>query len=103
MPSELRRQPLGVWRRRGHEGVLVHADLGASRSGRTAQAGHSVFQTTLQNGNPVIHPAVTLTNAALIERTAGDFRFYEDGTPRPWVDSFRPLTGSDSRSRQRSA
>jgi len=36
-------------------------------------------QTTLQNGNPVIHPAVTLTNTALIERTAGDFRFYEDG------------------------
>ena len=23
----------------------------------------SVFQTTLQNGNPVIHPAVTLLNA----------------------------------------
>ena len=39
----------------------------------------STFQTTLQNGNPVIHPAVTLTNAALIERTGGDFRFYEEG------------------------
>ena len=39
----------------------------------------TIFQTTLQNGNPVIHPAVTLANAALIERTAGDFRFYEDG------------------------
>jgi len=39
----------------------------------------SMFQTTLQNGNPVIHPAVTLTNAALLERTGGDFRFYEDG------------------------
>jgi hypothetical protein len=51
------------------------------RSGRTAHAGHSVFQTTLQNGNPVIHPAVTLTNAALIERTAGDFRFYEAALP----------------------
>ena len=39
----------------------------------------SVFQTTLQNGNPVIHPAVTLLNAALIERTGGDFMFYEEG------------------------
>ncbi len=40
---------------------------------------HSVFQTTLQNGNPVIHPAVTLLNAALIERTGGAFAFYEEG------------------------
>jgi opine dehydrogenase len=39
----------------------------------------SVLATTLQNGNPVIHPAVTLSNAALIERTGGDFNFYEDG------------------------
>lgn len=44
-----------------------------------ATAADSVFQTTLQNGNPVIHPAVTLLNAALIERTGGDFLFYEDG------------------------
>ena len=39
----------------------------------------SIFQTTLQNGNPVIHPAVTLLNAALLERTGGDFLFYEEG------------------------
>ena len=39
----------------------------------------SVWQTALQNGNPVIHPAVTLLNAALIERTGGDFLFYEEG------------------------
>ena len=39
----------------------------------------SVFQTTLQNGNPVIHPAVTLLNAGLLERTGGGFLFYEDG------------------------
>ena len=38
-----------------------------------------VWQTTLQNGNPVIHPAVTLLNAGLIERTKGDFLFYEEG------------------------
>lgn len=43
------------------------------------EAAHSVFQTTLQNGNPVIHPAVTLLNAGLIERTAGGFLFYEEG------------------------
>jgi opine dehydrogenase len=40
---------------------------------------NSVFQTTLQNGNPVIHPAVTLLNAGLLERTGGDFLFYEEG------------------------
>jgi opine dehydrogenase len=39
----------------------------------------NVLQTSLQNGNPVIHPAVTLLNAALIERTGGDFCFYEEG------------------------
>jgi opine dehydrogenase len=44
-----------------------------------AAAATNVLQTTLQNGNPVIHPAVTLLNAALIERTGGDFMFYEDG------------------------
>ncbi len=42
-------------------------------------AAESVFQTTLQNGNPVIHPAVTLLNAGLLERTHGDFLFYEEG------------------------
>ena len=42
-------------------------------------AAKNVLQTSLQNGNPVIHPAITLLNAALIERTAGDFPFYEDG------------------------
>jgi opine dehydrogenase len=43
------------------------------------EAATSVFQTTLQNGNPVIHPAVTLLNAGLLERTGGDFLFYEEG------------------------
>jgi opine dehydrogenase len=43
------------------------------------QRADSVFQTTLQNGNPVIHPAVTLLNAGLLERTGGDFLFYEEG------------------------
>jgi opine dehydrogenase len=39
----------------------------------------NVWKTTLQNANPVIHPAVSLLNAALIERTKGDFYFYEEG------------------------
>ena len=39
----------------------------------------SVFQSTLQNANPVIHPSITTVNAALIERTGGDFLFYNDG------------------------
>ncbi|NGP53199.1 NAD/NADP octopine/nopaline dehydrogenase family protein [Thioalkalivibrio sp. XN8] len=39
----------------------------------------SVLQTSLQNANPIIHPAVTLSNAARIETTGGNFLFYEDG------------------------
>ena len=39
----------------------------------------NVMQTSLQNANPIIHPAVTLTNAARIEQTGGDFLFYEEG------------------------
>jgi len=40
---------------------------------------NNVIQTSLQNANPVIHPAVTLANAARIEGTSGDFLFYEEG------------------------
>lgn len=39
----------------------------------------SVLQTSLQNANPIIHPAVTLCNAARIEMTGGNFLFYEEG------------------------
>jgi opine dehydrogenase len=38
-----------------------------------------VLQTSLQNANPIIHPAVSLANAARIEMTGGDFLFYEEG------------------------
>ena len=38
----------------------------------------NVIQTSLQNANPVIHPAVSLCNAARIEGE-GDFLFYEEG------------------------
>lgn len=43
------------------------------------ETARNVLQTTLQNANPIIHPSVTLLNAALIERTGGAFNFYEDG------------------------
>ena len=39
----------------------------------------NTLQTSLQNGNPVLHPTITLLNAALIERTQGNFYFYEEG------------------------
>jgi opine dehydrogenase len=42
-------------------------------------AAKNVLQTSLQNGNPVIHPTITLMNVALIERTRGDFDFYHEG------------------------
>ncbi len=38
----------------------------------------SVWQTSLQNANPVIHPSISLLNAARIDGP-GDFNFYEEG------------------------
>ena len=45
----------------------------------TMSAAKNILQTSLQNGNPVIHPPITLMNVALIERTKGDFDFYHEG------------------------
>ena len=42
-------------------------------------AAKNILQTSLQNGNPVIHPTISLMNVALIERTKGDFDFYHQG------------------------
>jgi opine dehydrogenase len=42
------------------------------------EAAKNVLQTSLQNANPVIHPAVSLCNSARIEGP-GDFLFYEEG------------------------
>lgn len=39
----------------------------------------NILETTLQNSNPVLHPAITLLNVGLLERTKGDFNFYEEG------------------------
>jgi len=44
----------------------------------TMERADSVIQTSLQNANPVIHPAVSLCNSARIEND-GDFLFYEEG------------------------
>jgi len=70
------------------DGLLVAA-LPASGTNQIVEAlcdvypalsvAQNVLQTSLQNGNPVIHPSVSLLNAALIERTQGDFYFYEEG------------------------
>lgn len=38
----------------------------------------NIFQTCLQNSNPVLHPCITTLNAARIESPA-DFLFYEEG------------------------
>lgn len=43
------------------------------------EAAAGILQSSLQNANPIIHPAVTLSNAARIEMTSGDFLFYEEG------------------------
>jgi opine dehydrogenase len=44
-----------------------------------AEAGENIFRTILQNANPILHPVITVMNAPLIERTKGDFSFYEEG------------------------
>lgn len=38
------------------------------------------LEVSLNNGNPITHPAPMLLNAARIENTKGDFLFYRDGT-----------------------
>ena len=70
------------------DGLFVAA-IPASDTGRVLAAlagiypamgpAKNVLQTSLQNGNPVIHPTISLLNTALIERTEGDFYFYEEG------------------------
>ncbi len=47
--------------------------------GEKIKIGKNVLETALIDGNPVIHPVVTLLNVALIERTKGNFQFYAEG------------------------
>ena len=42
------------------------------------EKGNNIFQTCLQNANPVLHPCITTLNAARIEGP-DDFFFYEQG------------------------
>ncbi len=42
-------------------------------------AAENVLETSLSNGNPVIHPAVMLLNAAWIERVEDGWEFYSEG------------------------
>ncbi|MFO8078926.1 MAG: NAD/NADP octopine/nopaline dehydrogenase family protein [Armatimonadota bacterium] len=80
--------PRGVTIR--HRVKLVKlAALPATETRRTAETlrpvfpgireAESVLETSLSNGNPVIHPAVMLLNAAYIERVDEPWEFYEDG------------------------
>jgi opine dehydrogenase len=71
------------------EDGLLLAALPAAQTGRVLDrvrevlpattAARNVLQTGLQNGNPVLHPAITLLNAARIEATGGELDFYGDG------------------------
>ena len=42
------------------------------------QAAPSIAQTSLQNGNPIIHPSIMLSNLARVENKV-DWEFYHDG------------------------
>ena len=42
------------------------------------EKGKNIFQTCLQNANPMLHPCITTLNAARIEGP-NDFFFYEEG------------------------
>ena len=46
------------------------------------EAARNCMMTILQNGNPTIHPAVSLCNAARIDNTAGDFFFFVNESNR---------------------
>lgn len=41
--------------------------------------GENILRTTLENPNPVIHPAITIANAGRIERAGSDLLLFEEG------------------------
>ena len=51
----------------------------------------NVLETMLSNGNPVIHPAIMLANAGLVERMAGDWEFYAEGVTPAVADLIRAV------------
>lgn len=81
----------------GSDGIMIRMRVGyvkaaalpAARTGELIprlrrlfpglQAARNVLETMLSNGNPVIHPAVMLLNAGTVERSGGQWEFYEHG------------------------
>ena len=53
----------------------------------------SVLEAGLNNGNPVIHPAVTLLNAARIEKEGAAMYFYRDGVSPAVARAIEALDG----------
>jgi opine dehydrogenase len=46
------------------------------------EPGENVLRTSLENPNPAIHPAITIANAAQIERAGGTMLLFEEGATR---------------------
>ncbi len=84
-----------------HVALVKLAALPASETPRVIEALQPVFpglapavnvlETMLSNGNPVIHPPVMLLNAGLVERSGGDWEFYEEGVTPAAADLIRAL------------
>ena len=81
----------------GSDGIMIRMRVGyvkaaalpAARTGELVtglkrlfsglQPARNVLETMLSNGNPVIHPAVMLLNTGTVERSGGQWEFYEHG------------------------
>lgn len=80
--------PASVWVRRYKKG-LRYAALPACKTDRVMEIVHQIYpeaepaanilETGLSNCNPTQHPPIMVLNAALLERTRGDFLFYNEG------------------------
>lgn len=83
-----KKDPTTIWIRR-YKHALRFAALPATKTDRVmeiiqqiypeAERAANVLETGLSNCNPTQHPPIMLLNAALIERTGGDFLFYNEG------------------------
>ena len=83
-----KKDPTTIWIRR-YKKALRYAALPATKTPRVmeiihqiypeAEAAANILETGLSNCNPTQHPPIMILNAALIERTKGDFLFYNEG------------------------
>jgi len=83
-----KKDPTTIWIRRYKKG-LRFAALPAVHSDRVmeivqqiypeAEKAANTLETGLSNCNPTQHPPIMILNAGLIERTKGDFLFYNEG------------------------